>query len=231
MPNIIPRSSPPIPIAYQAVERLRRDVISGVFPAGSKLKIQDLQAAYGFSSSPLREALNQLQQEGLVKADAGRGFRTADMSVEDFADITRLRLMLDVDGLARSIKDGDDEWESTIVSAFYRLEKVETRLGAGPVALNDEWAELHKVFHTALISSCGSPRTLQLCSTLFDQADRYRRVSARARINPREKNEEHRAIMEAALQRDTERASKLLHDHIYQTMKNVAGVLGQTTSG
>jgi DNA-binding GntR family transcriptional regulator len=230
MPNNTSRSSLTEPIAHQAVERLRKDVINGVFPPLAKLKIHDLQAAYGFSSSPLREALNQLQKEGLVKADAGRGFRTADMSVEDFADITRLRLMLDVDGLARSIKDGDDEWESTIVSTFYRLEKVESRLGTGPVALNDEWAELHKVFHTALISSCGSPRTLQMCSTLFDQADRYRRASARARKSPREKSEEHRAIMEAALQRDSARACKLLHDHINQTLENVAEILGPTTN-
>lgn len=225
MPKIIASAALPIPIARQAADRLRRDIISGAFAPGTRLKIQELQSGYGFSNSPLREALNLLTQEGLVEADDRRGFRTSDMSVEDFSDITRLRLMLDVDGLVRSIKDGDDEWESEIVSAFYRLEKVEGRLGTGPVALNDEWAELHKTFHMALISRCGSPRTMQLCSSLFDQADRYRRVSARARRNSRPKNEEHQLIMEAALQRDAKRAADLLHGHISQTMRNVAGAL------
>ncbi len=59
-----------------------------------------------FSSSPLREALNRLVQEGLVKADERRGFRVAAMSPDDLADITKMRLMLDVTALHESIQHG-----------------------------------------------------------------------------------------------------------------------------
>ena len=86
------------PLVDQAFQRLRHDVLTGTFAAGRKLKVEELQSAYGFSSSPLREALSRLSQEGLVRADERRGFRVAPLSVDDLADITRMRLMLDVLG-------------------------------------------------------------------------------------------------------------------------------------
>ena len=95
------------PLVDQAFQRLRQDVLTGAFAAGDKLKIEELQAAYGYSSSPLREALSRLSQEGLVRADERRGFRVAALSPEDLRDITRMRLMLDVQALQEAIEHGD----------------------------------------------------------------------------------------------------------------------------
>jgi DNA-binding GntR family transcriptional regulator len=213
------------PIAQQAADRLRNHIVVGRYKPGTRLKVDDLRSEFGFSNSPLREALVQLSQEGLVRADARRGFRVSDISIEDFDDLLRHRLSLDVAALVESITIGDDHWESTVVAAFFRLEKVESRLGDGPVALNDEWCALHKSFHMALISGCRSPRTLAWCSSLFDQADRYRRFSASRRTHPRNKNLEHQAIMEAALRRDAESASTMLTAHISRTRQGVLEAL------
>src|SRR5689334_18962161 len=87
------------PLVEQAFARLRADVLAGAFAAGSKLKLDELQGLYGYSSSPLREALSRLSQEGLVRADERRGFRVAPISAEDLADITHMRVMLDVPAL------------------------------------------------------------------------------------------------------------------------------------
>src|SRR5262245_21671231 len=118
--------APTAPLVDKAFQRLRQDVLSGTFGAGMKLKVEELQEAYGYSSSPLREALSRLSQEGLVKADERRGFRVAPLSLDDLRDITRMRLMLDVPALGEAIEHGDDAWEASIVAAFYRLEKVES---------------------------------------------------------------------------------------------------------
>ena len=93
----MPEHAPPL--VDQAFQRLRKDVLTGTYAAGAKLKVEELQAAYGFSSSPLREALSRLSQEGLVRADERRGFRVAALTPEDLEDITRMRLMLDVPAL------------------------------------------------------------------------------------------------------------------------------------
>lgn len=213
------------PLVEQAFSRLRKDVLIGSYPAGAKLKVEELQAAYGFSSSPLREALSRLAQEGLVRADERRGFRVAPISSEDLADITRMRLMLDVQALAEAIRHGDDAWEAAIVAAFHRLEKVESRLGDGPVLLDDEWGALHRDFHMALIAACPSERQRQWCASLFDQAERYRRYSARFRKSPKRKVTEHKRLMDAVLKRDAQTACALLQDHILGTQRNVEAVL------
>jgi DNA-binding GntR family transcriptional regulator len=209
------------PLVDQAFHRLRRDVLTGTFAADTKLKVEELQASYGFSSSPLREALSRLSQEGLVRADERRGFRVAALTPEDLGDITRMRLMLDVHALRESIEHGDDAWEAAIVAAFYRLEKVESRLPDGPVILDDEWSALHRDFHAVLLAACPSPRQLAWSASLFDQAERYRRFSARYRKSARRKSNEHKKLMDATLRRDADTACALLTDHIRGTLRNV----------
>lgn len=213
------------PLSEQAFRSLRRDVLVGTFEAGSKLKLDELQSYYGFSSSPLREALSRLTQEGLVRADERRGFRVASISVDDLNDITHMRLMLDVQALRSAIEHGDDAWEGAIVAAFHRLEKVESRLSDGPVVLDDEWGEVHRTFHSALIAACVSERQRMWSASLFDQVERYRRYSARHRLEGRRKSNEHRKIMDATLRRDADTACALLSEHILSTRRNVEAAL------
>ncbi|MGD9954508.1 MAG: GntR family transcriptional regulator [Candidatus Nanopelagicales bacterium] len=213
------------PLVEQAVERLREDLVSLSLPPGTKLKVEFLRNRYGFSSSPLREALNRLTQEGLVVADQRRGFRVAPMSIEDFGDITRMRLLLDLSALEDSIEHGGDDWEVAAISAFYRLEKVEARLTDGPVVLNNEWSRLHKEFHMALISASPSSRLLKISSELFDQAERYRRFTAKSRTESRSKSDEHKAILDATIRRDRKAAGALLRGHISRTYDNLITVL------
>lgn len=210
-----------LPLVDQAFLRLRHDVLTGNFAAGSKLKVEELQTAYGYSSSPLREALSRLAQEGLVRADERRGFRVAALGPEDLRDITRMRLMLDVQALRDAIEHGDDAWEAAIVAAYYRLEKVESRLSDGPVILDEEWSALHRDFHLALLAACTSERQRAWSASLFDQAERYRRFSARFRKSARRKSNEHKRLMDATIRRDADTACALLADHIGGTLRNV----------
>ena len=218
------------PLVDQAFARMRRDVLIGNFAAGAKLKVDELQKAYGVSSSPLREALSRLAQEGLVRADERRGFRVAPLSATDLLDITRMRILLDVPALKDAISVGKDDWEASIVAAFHRLEKVESRLSDGPVVLDEDWSALHRGFHMSLIAACPSQRQLALSASLFDQAERYRRFSARYRKTLKRKSAEHRRIMEATLQRDTATACLLLKEHIQSTLQNVEAILQSQAS-
>lgn len=210
-----------VTLTEQAVMRLRRDVTLGVFEPGKKLKLDELQALYGYSSSPLREALSKLSQEGLIRADERKGFRVADISRADLEDITRMRLMLDVQALQSAMRCGDDEWEAAIVAAHYKLDKLERSLPEGPVVLDEGWSAAHQEFHLALLAACDSPRLLQWCAHLFDQAERYRQFSARHRKTNRRKSSEHKRLMDAVIRRDLATASELLSEHIASTQRNV----------
>lgn len=215
----------PLPRTEQAFQRLRRDVLVGALPAGGKLKVEELQRRYGFSSSPLREALSRLAQEGLVRSDERRGFRVAPLSIEDLADITRLRVLIETQALADAIKHGDDEWEAQVVAAFHRLEKVESRLTSGPLQLDANWSRLHRNFHLTILSASTSGRLKEWSASLFDQAERYRHVSAAFRRTPRRKSDDHRLILDAVIERDQQNACRLWTEHVHHTQRNVEAAL------
>jgi DNA-binding GntR family transcriptional regulator len=141
------------------------------------------------------------------------------------ADITHMRLMLDIPALRSSIESGDDAWEGSVVSAFHRLELVESRLPDGPVILDDTWSELHREFHLSLLAACPSERQRHWGASLFDQAERYRRFSGRFRKVAKRKTNDHRRIMDAALKRDADTACALLEEHILGTLRNVQAIL------
>lgn len=219
------RSDMPLPLTEQAFHRLRQEVLTGALVAGKKLKVEELQRRYGFSSSPLREALSRLAQEGLVRADQRRGFRVAPISIDDLADITRLRVLIDPQALEDALLHGDDEWEARVVASFHRLEKIERRLPPGPLQLDADWSRLHREFHLTILSACTSERLRDWSASLFDQAERYRHVSAAFRTTPRYKSDDHRRLLEAVMQRDAETARNLWVEHVLHTDRNVREAL------
>lgn len=213
-----------IPLSAQAHALLRQDILMGVLPPETRLKTEELQKRYGLSSSPLREALSRLVQEGLVVSDERRGARVSPLSLQDFEQILELRLLVETAALKSAIREGGAEWEAELVAAHYRLNKVEIELGAQPVLLTEEWETLHRRFHLALLAACPNDRQRTLSATLFDQAERYRRLSGRTRHTHRPA-QEHQRLSDATLARDEETAAALLQEHLCTTFDNVRHAL------
>jgi DNA-binding GntR family transcriptional regulator len=214
------------PLGERAHYALRSAIVRCDFAPGAKLKVEALTEQYGFSSSPLREALTRLAQEGLVQSLENRGFRVAPISRAALDDLTHMRLLLETDALANAVEQGGDEWEARVVAAFHRLALIEQRLDlTGPLALNDDWSTRHKAYHLALFSGCDSPLMVRTAEMFFVQAERYRRFSALHRKPARNKKSEHQALMNAALARKKGLAVDLLREHIMKTTENVAAAL------
>ncbi|RQR42721.1 GntR family transcriptional regulator [Burkholderia sp. Bp9131] len=215
------------PLIDVAFARMKTSIIRCELEPGTRLKVESLSKTYGLSSSPIREALNRLAQDGIVQATENRGFWVAPISIDDFKDITRLRILLEHEALMDSIEHGDDDWEVAVLTAFHRLSLAEKRMGTGPVALDDDWSERHRAYHMALLSATPSPLLLNMVGSLFDRAERYRRYSALHRTEERHKGVEHEALMKAAIGREKDKAAKLLRKHIEGTLTRVAAALEQ----
>jgi DNA-binding GntR family transcriptional regulator len=209
-------------LASAAYERLRRDIRIGRLAPGEKLRIDALRAIYEIGASPLREALNRLSAEGLVVQEDQRGFRVPPVSIEDLLELTRTRCWLNEIALRESIARGDTAWEERIVLAHHRLARTPVYSDSAS-KLDGEWEQRHRAFHAALISACGSRWLQAYCESLFDQADRYRYLSVQAHEH-RDFVGEHRAIMEATLARDADRAIRLLNHHVSKTAELVASL-------
>lgn len=212
-------------LANDVLQRLRAAILWVEYAPGERLKIEGLQRRLGYSSTPLREALTRLTAEGLVEFEERRGFRVAPVSVAEALDITRVRVLLEREALAESIARGGDEWEAGVVAAHHRLAAVERGMADIAPALDADWSERHRAFHAALIGACASPILTRLCADYFARAERYRRLSARQRTQPRKKGSEHARIMRAALDRNREEALMLIEAHIRQTTRHVVAAL------
>ncbi|WJR78924.1 GntR family transcriptional regulator [Bradyrhizobium sp. NP1] len=213
----------PATLGEAAYQRLRADIVAGNLDAGKPLRLEALRQRYGFSFSPLREALMRLQSERLVLSTALRGFSVAPLSREEMRDATETRILIESEALRRSMRDGDDDWEAGIVAAFHALTlQVERQSrSAGKLDAADIFAmeERHHHFHRALIADCGSPRLLELADQLYVETQRYRLPSLIGRAPGKQRRDvsaEHQEIMDATLRR-SEAAVRHLAEHYRRT--------------
>lgn len=216
----------PLPPGERAYRVLRQAIVRCEYEPGARLRVEELGQRYALSSSPLREALQRLAEQGLVRALENRGFRVSPLTVEGVSDLCRVRQLVEGEALRDAVVHGDDAWESGCVAASHALAVLEQRLGDGPVALDDEWATRHRAFHLALYAGSRSPLMKGLVEVLFDNAERYRRWTARHRTAPRRKHDEHRRLLAMALSRDADKAVALLQQHITGTERQVVASLG-----
>lgn len=212
--------SEPKTLIETAYRNLRRDIIEGRLAPGEKLRIEHIKDDYGVGAGTLREALSLLIADGLVHSQEQRGFRVAPVSLEDFADITDTRAMLEAAALRQSMTLGDDAWEGEVLLAFHHLSKAEEKLADNTD--REQWEARNRIFHEVLISACPSRWLKHFIAILYQQAERYRRLSLQqSAAGPRDIHAEHQALFKAVLARDVELACDLLTRHIRYTFESV----------
>jgi DNA-binding GntR family transcriptional regulator len=205
---------------------LRADILAGHFSPGQRLGPTDLAAVHGVSLNVVREALNRLSGERLVRATPQQGFAVVQVSAPDLHDLTEVRVLVETAALRRSIEHGDLAWESALVAAHYRLANT-PMTDDNPDQLSDEWMHAHNAFHAATMCACGSPRLAEMAATLGESAAMYRYYSQRYDHGKRDAAGEHRAIFEAAIARDAELACRLHAEHIQRTDEIVTRALAE----
>lgn len=206
-------------VASALVELIRRDIIAGSLPPGSRLPIKALSERYGAGPIPIREALARLSAVGLVTAHEQRGFWVAQTSSSELESILALRLNLEVIALKESIANGTYEWEAQLLAAHHRLAHHTARnVSDKSTSASEEWDKAHRAYHLALLAGCKSRWLMQFVNTLSDQMNRYRHLSMQsADSDGRDIAAEHKAMLDAALARDADRAAALLEAHLTRT--------------
>lgn len=160
----------------------------------------------------MREILNRLAADGLVLAEGQRGFEVSPVSVADLEEIADLRLLLETHALEHSIAHGDMEWEARLVSAHYKLARMEEVMATGDTSRAEDWKRYDWEFHQALISACGSRLLIETHSGVFDKYLRYQMVALSYRGDVA--SAEHQQLLDAAIRRDGETAKRILVAHI-----------------
>lgn len=198
--------------AALAYAKLRGDILRGVLAPLERLRVNDVSERYGCGAIPTREALNRLTAERLVIHSEQRGFAVAPISAQDLRDLTKARSMLVGVAMREAVLNGDAAWEERVLVSYHRLSKLGRYLSLEPRMPNPAYDGPHREFHSALISGCGSQWVVSLCERMFDHAERYRNLSRKLTVAPRE--DEHKKIVDAALARRVEETVALSQRHV-----------------
>ncbi len=195
-------------------EQLRTDVLNGKLRPGEKLGAGALRQRFSTGSSPVREALNRLLSEGFVALEEQKGFRVAPVSRQELSELLTARCWIDGAALRESVARFDTGWEENLVLALHRLSK--TARGKRGKLENSDWENRHKAFHLALIGGCGTHWIVRISEQLFDAAERYRLLGVDY-VSERNELDEHRAIVNACLERNADAAIEQLKGHYGRT--------------
>jgi DNA-binding GntR family transcriptional regulator len=195
-----------------AYGRIRADIVCGRIAPGQLLRLDRMRESYGVAVGTLREILSRLAAEGLVLAEGQRGFEVPPCTAAELRELAALRLLLEHHALAQSFDAGDVEWEGRVVAAHHKLEVVERRMMAGGRDEAPAWKRYDGEFHQELISACGSRTLTAAHANAFDRYLRYLMVAFcfRGEVAAAE----HRALRDAALDRDSAAAVAVLEAHI-----------------
>lgn len=196
-------------------ETLKTDIVMGHLPPGSKLKIDMLKERYGMGVNVIRESLARLATEDLVDSENQRGFRVAEISRTRLSDLTRLRILLETDGVKHSLENGGVPWESNLVAAYHKLKYIEQKMREDETAHSTIWHECDWAFHAALVSACGSQLHRQYHKRVFEQYRQYMMFDLKTNgFRGIDIIREHEDILNGVLQHDYERCKLALENHL-----------------
>lgn len=203
-------------------ERLRADIITNRLNQGERLHLATLQEQFGVSLSVVREALSRLVADGLVVAEAQRGFKVSTISKKDLIDVTRTRIGIESMAIEQAIANGNDAWLDEVRKAYDRM------AGILRATNLDQWGEAHAEFHRLLVAPCDSAWLLRFRETLFEQSERYRYASVDRSHVPDASviDAQHRALLEAVLARDIDKAKSAIDAHFVATLERVLETSG-----
>lgn len=199
----------------QAVERqtmtarvvtlLRDQILSGALPEGVQLRQEKLAAELGVSRVPIREALHQLEAEGLVKQETHKGAVVSSLSIDDLEEVYEIRARLETWLLELSMP--------LLTEQHYM--SAEAILAEMAQDRQDEhWSDMNWRFHAALYAPAKRPQTLALVRKLYLNAYRHFPLPIRITGGRDRMQREHEVLLELCRAGDGVRAKSHLEDHI-----------------
>ena len=195
-------------------DRIREDILNGVYKEHEELKEATLGEKMGVSRTPVREALRQLELEGLVEIIPNKGARVTGITKKDIDDIYQIRYLLE--GLSA-------RWATEHVTEE-QLEKMEETLYLTEFhAKKGNFAQGYEhdsQFHELMYEASGSKMLNHILSDFHMYVTRIRKTSLATDNRSKNSTEEHRAILEAIKERNADKAEECAHNHVMSTIKN-----------
>lgn len=193
----------------QVVSLLRKRLVIGEMKAGELYSATTIAQELGISSSPVREALLKLVDQGMLEPIRNRGFRVTPMSDQDRRDIHQLRTLLEIPPMQDlaghpEVIEHQGEFRALahdIVAAAERADYV-------------AYIEADRRFHLGLLGITGNRRLVESVENLRDHTRQGGLTHLHSSGQLRRTAEEHFGILDALLAGDGELVRRLMVEHL-----------------
>lgn len=201
--------------------RLREAIMAGTLPPGAQLGEAELASRFEVSRGPLREAMQRLVSEGLLRSERHRGLFVIDLEPGDVQDIYLARSAVERAAATHVVRASEREAvAATLDEAVMRMAEADTQ--GDPTALSE--ADLQ--FHEALIDASGSPRLSRMARTLMIETrmcmTELQRTYPTDDYETDERIAEHHAIIAAVRAGDEPELLRLLDEHMADAVQRLA---------
>ena len=197
---------------------LRDAILQGKYKDGDELREATLGKELGVSRTPVREALRQLELEGLVKIVPNKGAYVTGISSKDVKDIYVIRSM--IEGLcarwaAENITSEQlDELEEIMLISEFHMKKE-----SGGCA--EQMAQLDGRFHSVLYEASNSRILCHVLQDFHKYVQQARKTSILSEERARKSIREHKQILRAIKDKDADTAEQLANEHIRHVIENL----------
>lgn len=195
-------------LTAKVFNQLQNDILNGKYQAGDSLIETKLSSELGVSRTPIREAIRQLELEGLVQPIPNKGAIVLGVSVKDVEDIYTIRMM--IEGFAARLaaesitaEELDELKEAVDLEEFYTLKNDTQHL-----------LQFDSVFHDTLFKASKSKPLMQTLRTFHNYVRRARNNSLGSPVRAHEALQEHKAVLQAIIEHDAGEAERLTIEHI-----------------
>ena len=214
----MPASSIATTTSSAVTQLLRQSLDRGRWAAGSPLRQEEIAAEFGVSRVPVREALFQLQAEGLLEMVPNKGMYVRTLSAADLGELFRLRNLIESDVLAAAVPLHD-------AASLNRVETIQAALDkASSVA---DWLAGDREFHEALYAPAQRPESMAIVRRLRHRVDRFYFARLKPSTRAQGWHQEHHALIRAVRRRDAQAATKVLQAHLADTERSAQAALAK----
>jgi DNA-binding GntR family transcriptional regulator len=187
-----------------AYDLIKFRILSNEYPGGFQILEDQLADEVGMSRTPLKEALLQLESEGLIDIVPRRGIRVRPLTANDVNEIYQVLSSLEV--LAADLIASNPENTKAVTALQAEVDRMRAALRRDDL---DAWAMADERFHRALVDFSGNGRLATAAHTLLDQSQRFRMFTLRLRDKPVRSTENHAALAKALKSHDAAEARKV----------------------
>lgn len=217
-PRALDHRSMPAALAAE----LRARILANEFAEGAQLRQETIAGEYGVSRMPVREALRQLEAEGLVVFHSYRGAVVTRLSLEDVQEVFDLRVLIECDLLDRAVPRLQ---AADIAAARAHSAAFDAALAAGGERLR-ELGEINAELHASLYARAGRPRSLRILRTLHYQTARCVRTHVLVGGGASRAGAEHGRLVELCAEGRREEAVRCLEHHIRGAGRDLVALIG-----